>query len=68
MKVEKLEILIKLADLKNVDKVLVEIKDYSQEIDVAFVRKSISAIGRIAIKLEKATDRCIAVLLELIRT
>lgn len=33
-----------------------------------FVRKAISAIGRIAIKLERATDRCITVLHELIRT
>jgi vesicle coat complex subunit len=32
------------------------------------VRKAISAIGRIAIKLERATDRCIMVLHELIRT
>jgi AP-1 complex subunit beta-1 len=44
------------------------LKDYSQEVDVEFVRKAISAIGRIAIKLERATDRCIMVLHELIRT
>lgn len=68
MKLEKLEILIKLADLKNVDTLLNELKDYASEVDVVFVRKSISAIGRIAIKLERATDRCIAVLHELIRT
>jgi len=60
--------MIKLADLKNVDTLLNELKDYAQEIDVVFVRKAISAIGRIAIKLERATDRCIAVLHELIRT
>lgn len=59
VKLEKLEILIKLADLKNVDSLLNELKDYSQEIDVLFVRKSISAIGRIAIKLERAADRSI---------
>lgn len=43
-------------------------KDYSQEIDVQFVRKSISAIGRIAIKLERAAARCVQALHELIRT
>ena len=68
MKSEKLEILIKLADLKNVDQLLLEMKDYAQEVDVAFVRKSISAIGRVAIKLERAADRCIKVLHELIKT
>jgi len=51
--------MIKLVDLKNVDQLLLELKDYSQEVDVQFVRKSISAIGRVAIKLEKAADRCI---------
>ena len=68
VKLEKLEILIKLADLKNVDSVLNELKEYSQEIDVTFVRKSISAIGKIAVRLERATDRCVQVLHELIRT
>jgi AP-1 complex subunit beta-1 len=60
--------MIKLADLNNVDQLLLELKDYAQEIDVAFVRKSISAIGRVAIKLERAADRCIQVLHELIKT
>ena len=59
VKLEKLEIMIKLSDLKNVDQLLLELKDYAQEVDVAFVRKSISAIGRVAIKLERAADRCI---------
>lgn len=60
--------MIKLSDLKNVDQLLLELKDYAQEVDVKFVRKSISAIGRVAIKLERAADRCIQVLHELIRT
>lgn len=65
---EKLEILIRLADLKNVDSLLNELKDYAQEVDVLFVRRSISAIGRIAIKLDRAADRCIQVLHQLINT
>ena len=60
--------MIKLSDLKNVDSLLNELKDYASEVDVLFVRKAISAIGRIAIKLDKATDRCIQVLHELVRT
>lgn len=35
---------------------------------MVFVRKSISAIGRIAIKLDRAADRCIQVLHQLINT
>jgi AP-1 complex subunit beta-1 len=59
VKLEKLEIMIKLSDLKNVDQLLLELKDYAQEVDIPFVRKSISSIGRVAIKLERAADRCI---------
>lgn len=33
-----------------------------------FVRRSVRAIGRTAIKLERAAERCINVLLELIQT
>lgn len=51
--------MIRLADLKNVDSLLNELKDYAQEVDVLFVRRAISAIGRIAIKLDRAADRCI---------
>ena len=51
--------MIRLSDLKTVDSLLNELKDYAQEVDVVFVRKSISAIGRIAIKLDRAADRCI---------
>jgi AP-1 complex subunit beta-1 len=37
-------------------------------VDVEFVRRSVRAIGRCAIKLERAAERCINVLLELIQT
>ena len=43
-----------------------ELKEYSSEVDVEFVRKSVRAIGRCAIKLERAAERCIHKLLELI--
>ena len=50
------------------DQVLLELKEYAQEVDVEFVRKAVRAIGRCAIKLERAAERCINVLLELIQT
>ena len=68
VKMEKLEIIIKLVSEKNIDQVLLELKEYSTEVDVDFVRKSVSAIGRCAVKLERAAERCIGVLLELIQT
>lgn len=36
--------------------------------DVEFVRKAVRAIGRCAIKLERAAEKCIQALLELIQT
>lgn len=68
VKMEKLEIMIKLANDKNIDQVLLEFKEYAQEVDVDFVRKAVRAIGRCAVSLENAAQRCIAVLLELIQT
>ncbi|KAL7610566.1 beta-adaptin-like protein C [Lactuca sativa] len=67
VKMEKLEIMIKLASERNIDQVLLEFKEYATEVDVDFVRKGVRAIGRCAIKLERAAERCISVLLELIK-
>lgn len=68
VKLEKLEILIMLCSERNIEQVLMELKDYATEADVEFVRKSVRVIGRCAIKLEKAADRCVAVLMDLIQT
>jgi len=68
VKMEKLEIIIRLASERNVDQVLLEFKEYATEVDVEFVRRSVRAIGRCAIKLNQATERCINVLLDLIQT
>lgn len=68
VKMEKLEAIIRLVSDRNIEQVLHELKEYAQEVDVEFVRRSVRAIGRCAIKLERAADRCISVLLELIET
>ena len=68
VKMEKLEIMIKLANDANIDQVLLEFKEYATEVDVDFVRRSVRAIGRCAVNLEAAAERCINVLLDLIQT
>jgi len=68
VKVEKLDIMVRLAGDSNVEALLSELKEYSSEVDVDFVRKSIRAIGQTAIKIENASSRCVDVLLELIST
>jgi hypothetical protein len=68
VKVEKLDIMVRLATDRNVDLLLGELKEYASEVDVDFVRKSVRAIGQAAIKIESAADRCVSVLMELIET
>ena len=50
------------------DVCLSEFLEYASEVDVEFVRKSVRAIGRTAIKIDSATQKCIDVLLQLIKT
>ena len=68
VKMEKLEILVRLASERNVDALLLEWREYATEVDVDFVRKSVRCVGRAAIALEGAAERCVNVLLELIQT
>ncbi|KAH8921173.1 Adaptor protein complex beta subunit [Atractiella rhizophila] len=67
-KVEKLEIMIKLANERNADTLLSELREYASEVDVDFVRRSIRAIGQCAIKIEGSSEKCVNVLLDLIAT
>eukprot|EP00058_Branchiostoma_floridae_P025283 XP_002610773.1 hypothetical protein BRAFLDRAFT_126313 [Branchiostoma floridae] len=68
VKLEKLDIMIRLATQENIAQVLAELKEYATEVDVDFVRKSVRAIGRCAIKVEQAAERCVSTLLDLIQT
>jgi len=68
VKMEKLELLVRLVSERNIDAVLLEWREYATEVDVDFVRKAVRCIGRAAIALEAAAERCVAVLLELIQT
>lgn len=62
----KLEIIFLLADEDNMDIVLEEMQEYASEIDIQMVRKSIRAIGNLAVKIETTSDMCVSVLLELL--
>ncbi len=66
LKLEKLEILVRLANDNNVASLLSELKEYSMEVDTDFVKNAIKAIGQIAIKFEKASGKCVEILLELL--
>lgn len=68
VKVTKLELIFLLANERNIDEVLTELREYATEIDVHFVRKAVRAIGKLAIKIESGARQCINLLLELVAT
>lgn len=45
VKLEKIDILVKVAEEKNVDVILAELKEYSGDIDQELIKKSVRAIG-----------------------
>lgn len=68
VKMAKLEIIYRLANERNVEQVLAELREYATEVDVDFVQKSVRSIGRLALKINSFADRCVSVLLSLIGT
>ncbi len=67
VKLEKLKMIIKLCQPENVEQVLSELKEYSTEVDMEFVKRSVNAIGQVAIKHQGACAQCVAVLLDLLQ-
>ena len=68
LKLQKLEIMVRIANDRNIDQLLAELKEYAQEVDMDFVRRAVKAIGQVAIKIETASEKCVNTLLELIGT
>lgn len=54
VKNEKLDILVRICNEKNVDVMLNELTAYATEPDTEFVKRSIRAIGSIATRFDKA--------------
>lgn len=67
VKVEKLDILVRLSNGGNSEDILSEFKEYTGEVDVAFVRRAVSSIGRVVIKQPTVADRGVALLVDLLR-
>ncbi|KAK3317634.1 adaptin N terminal region-domain-containing protein [Cercophora scortea] len=68
VKLQKLEIMVRIANDKNFDQLLSELKEYALEVDMDFVRRAVKAIGQVAIKIEAASEKCVNTLLDLIAT
>ncbi|KAK2759823.1 beta-adaptin [Arachnomyces sp. PD_36] len=68
VKFQKLEIMVRITNDRNVDQLLAELKEYALEVDMDFVRRAVRAIGQAAIKIESASEKCVNTLLDLINT
>lgn len=66
VKLEKIDILVKVADEKNADIILNELKEYSNDVDVELVRKSVKAIGHIILKVDKAVKKAVEIIKEIV--
>lgn len=66
LKIEKLDILVRLVDDKNGLLLLGELKEYSMDIDQILITKAIKSIGLVALKLDKLVVKSINILLDLI--
>ena len=65
MKMEKVEVLIKVADSNNVDMVLNELKEYTNDVDAELVSCAVKAIGHIILKVEKGARRAVEIIKEI---
>ncbi|KAH0792283.1 Adaptin N terminal region family protein [Histomonas meleagridis] len=65
IKMEKLDIVMSICKPRNAKLVLGELREYCNFVDVSFVRKSIYAIGQIALKQESFASSCVDILNEL---
>ena len=68
LKLQKIEIMVRISNDKNVEQLLAELKEYAMEVDMDFCRRAVKAIGQVAIKIDSAVEKCVNVLLDLIAT
>ncbi|KAF8487158.1 armadillo-type protein [Russula ochroleuca] len=65
---ERLDIMVRLSNENNVDALLSELKVYTPEVHVDFVRRSIKVTEKAAVNIDAEAERCVNVLLDLIAT
>lgn len=68
VKMQKLEIMVRIANERNYEQLLAELTEYALEVDMDFVRRAVKAIGQVAIKIEAASEKCVRALEELMAT
>lgn len=67
VKKEKLDILLLLSNDNNINDILIEIREYINEVDIMFIKKCITFFGKLAIKNENNSNKCINLLIDCIK-
>ena len=62
VKMEKLDIIVTIASPATIQLVIDELSEYTNEVDVAFVRKTIRCLGQLAVQIEACSRRCVDIL------
>ena len=55
-----------VADEKNVEGILGELKVYANDVDFDVIRKSVKAVGQIILKIDKAAKKAVEILHEIV--
>jgi AP-1 complex subunit beta-1 len=66
VKLEKIDIMVKVADEKNSDIILSELKDNAYDLEIELVRKSVKAIGQIVLKIDKAAKKAVEIITDIV--
>ena len=64
VKLSKLDVMVAVADMSNIDMIITELHEYCNDIDQDFVRRSVKAIGQIICKVERVAKKGVEVLRE----
>lgn len=65
VKFEKVDLLVRCATPANLELIMEELSEYSQEVDVEFVKRSLRGIGRVAMRVDGAAERALRALVAL---
>lgn len=66
LKLEKVEIMVSLAAKDNAKQIVSELKEYCVELDVVFVRRTIRALGQVAVQVPESSELVVDTLLDLL--
>ena len=67
VKIEKIEILVLVAEDRNAESILNELQDYSNDMDMDLVAAAVKAIGQIVLKVNRSLNRAVQIVQEIIK-